>query len=295
MDWRLAMTRRPFRANHRVDYTLKWSFGAEFHGSRSARNDIIAARMAERLGVQTSNSLLNSTGQTFSWWAAVLTVSVGFVPFLVLSVLSDTFWPHSRVAVPLTLSPSILIGDSLLIPIFNGLAFPIIKRLIGQPTSVRGHVIILAATGFLLSTATNLFLHVMWTRDEYTGFIDPTRGKLSFGGEWHFAFATMELFLVLAFVAVCYWYGNVAVVGQVLRAWRIFVIYSTMSIWDAVVMFTVVGRPVRELGVADYIALSPPILAIVVYRLLGSSRRVKQSTPKRADSVRSSQPESEEQ
>jgi hypothetical protein len=217
--------------------------------------------------------LRNATGQLFSWPVAAVTLALGFLPFLVLSVLSDTFWPRSRVAVPLMLSPSILIGDSLLIPLFNGLAFPIIGGFVGRAARLRSHVIIPAAGGLLLSVGLNVFLHVLWSRDEYTGFIDPTRGTLSLGGQWHCAFASLELLFVLVFLTTCFWYRNRIAVGPVLRAWRVIVLYSTMSIFDVVIMFTVVGRSLAQMGIADYIAVSPLILASIVYMFLRSSGR----------------------
>jgi hypothetical protein len=196
-----------------------------------------------------------------------VTLVSGFIPFLVLSLLTGSFWSRSGVAVPLTLSPSILIGDSVLLPLFNGFAFPFVWDLVRRSILVRNRVIVSALVGLVLSAALNVYLHVLWSRDAYTGFIDPTRGTLSFGGWWHCAFGSLELVLVLVFLTTCFSSRERIVGRQILRPWWALLAYSAMSILDAVIMAAVVGRPVTQLGLADYFAASPFLLTIIGFAL----------------------------
>ena len=202
-----------------------------------------------------------------------MTVALGFVPFLLLSLSTGTFWPRSHVSVPLSLSPSLLIGDSLMIPLFNRYAVPIVWQALKRtplPAPISIWLWTLAFLCFAFSLAINTAMHIGWTKDAYTGFIDPTLGRLSFGGEWHCAFATVEMAFVLFFVSVCLIFRrsvNRINRNHVLQSWRIFICYSTMSIADALVMIFVVGRPTSEMSAPDFMALTPLILAIGVYFL----------------------------
>src|SRR5579864_8527098 len=42
----------------------------------------------------------------------LITLGLGFIPFVVLSMMTNSFWPQSSVAVPLTLVPSVLLGTA---------------------------------------------------------------------------------------------------------------------------------------------------------------------------------------
>jgi len=215
----------------------------------------------------------SGNGTKASWATAGFTVGVGFFPFLILSIRTDTFWPHSAVSVPLTFSPSILIGDSIAIPIFNAYAIPLIIKALRSPVEIafaKRHwtMAVLSAT---LSWLTNIEMHIGWTKDKYTGFIDPTLGKLSLGGWWHCAFASCEMAFVLFLVSTCLMSAHDSLKGEretVLRAWRVFLLYSTLPVVDTLVIVFVVGRPLSEMTTPDYFAVSPLLLASLVYLVL---------------------------
>jgi hypothetical protein len=207
------------------------------------------------------------------WLAAAATIILGFGPFLCLSLMTGTFWPRSHVSVPLSLSPSILVGDSLLIPLFNRYAVPIVWRSLTEgrfSSPVSARLWLLGFSSFAVSLAVNVILHILWTKDAYTGFIDPLPGHLSLGGKWHCAFASLEMAFVLFFVEICLMFRldkTRICRDDVVQSWRIFICYASMSIADALVMILVVGRPASELAAPDLMALSPPILAVAVYFL----------------------------
>jgi hypothetical protein len=226
------------------------------------------------LCTEMSNVSLERVG----WLGAAITLAVGFLPFLVLSLMTDTFWPRSHVSVPLSLSPSILIGDSLLIPLFNWYATPILFKALRSPlpSSTTWRIRVLALLSLLVSTSVNIALHISWTKDAYTGFIDPTLGKLSLGGEWHCLFASVELAFILCFVSVCALLHNDSkriVPREVLNAWKILIAYTTLPIADAVVMVVIVGRRFSDFSLADFTVLSSLLFGGLTYAFL--SRMLK--------------------
>jgi hypothetical protein len=202
--------------------------------------------------------------------AALATLAAGFVPFVAFALWTNTFSVHSKVTVPLVLSPSILIGDSILIPWFNSKAIPIIWNAIrtSMPTQAKIQLAVWGIATILLSFTINIHLHVLWTKDAYTGFIDPELGHLSIGGEWHCVFASTQMAIVLWFLVFCFTFRRDEMRirrAEVLSAWRIFTIYTSMSVADVLVMIFVVGRQPSAMSTPDYFALAPVILAAGVY------------------------------
>src|SRR5664279_11366 len=193
-----------------------------------------------------------------------MTLALGFFPFLIISLATGTFWPRSRVAVPLSLSPSIVIGDGLLLPIFNGMAAAALIPVFGVIALKRLKVRV-AIWGVLLlacSTILNVYLHIRWSQDRYTGFIDPEYGRLSLGGKWHCAFASGELAFIVLLLITCVTFkpdNRQRHRNKVLRLWRVLIGYASMSIADVVFMIIFVHRPISELSLPDYFALSPLI------------------------------------
>lgn len=203
--------------------------------------------------------------------AAIITLAVGFVPFAVLSLLSGTFWPHSKVAVPLFLVPSVLIGDSILLPLFNRRAVPLLINFLRctLPSS-RISPWLFALGALLASTCINAWLHFRWKADDYTGFIDPSPGQLSVAGKWHLVFSILQMTLVLWFLFLAFvaWKESGRTVhAEVARAWSIFMAYSALSIADFAVMHLVIA-PGRPFSITDLVALAPFPLTVIVYALL---------------------------
>lgn len=205
--------------------------------------------------------------------AAIATLILGFVPFVVLSLWTESFWLRSKVEVPLTLSPSILIGDSVLIPLFNRRAIPIIWNALLCLVPVRKKIyLLLSGLGALLSSfAVNVYVHILWARDAYTGFIDPEPGRLSLGGKWHCLFASVQMAIVLWFLVICFVSRSdrqEITRAEILRAWRVFSVYTTMYVADLAVMVLIVGRPLHEMSTADWLVLLPVLASLATHRIL---------------------------
>src|SRR5260370_17212830 len=75
--------------------------------------------------VMSSRRRLFKYGPIIVWAATFL---LGSLPFVTLSLATNSFWPDSAVDFPLSLIPSVLIGDSVFLPLFNAVVFRIVSR-----------------------------------------------------------------------------------------------------------------------------------------------------------------------
>jgi len=210
----------------------------------------------------------------------VLTLLCGFIPFVVFSLLTDSFWPHSRVSVPLTIVPSVLIGDSLLIPLFNRSLYQLMStgfREVSRITRVR---LILFGIGCILITApVIIYEHILWTQDQYTGFIDLLPGQLSPAGIWHTCFAVLETGIAVWFLGVSLWWAKDRrrlPRPLLLRTWRLFLMYASLCIFDLAINRVFIA-PGGAFPFANVIALLPIALALAVYILV--ARLSREQTP----------------
>jgi hypothetical protein len=183
----------------------------------------------------------------------LVTLFVGSIPFFLLTWYQGTLVLNGTVNGPLLAVPSVWVGDTFFLPIFNVYALRLLR--IHSQKSAYGAGL---ARWWLLPGIVSAVLacssHYMWTQDQFTGFIDPTFGKLSLVGWWHLAFTISEMTLVFAFVKA--WLSRniltdeyASYVGRV--AWRILLPYSLLSVVDFMILHEYL-LPRR--GVPDYTA-----------------------------------------
>lgn len=201
------------------------------------------------------------------WMVVFATLCLGFAPFVVLSLLTNSFWPHSSVDVPLTFVPSVLIGDSILLPTFNARTYLIFMRTRRQlPRVLKRRVLYATFSSLLVSAPLIVYEHLQWCTDQYTGFIDLQLGRLSAAGLWHTCFAILEttvaifcLALILA-LTTCDLNVNLAAIPAALRA---FVAYASLAIADFVIMHYRVVRASHRLLLSDFIAFAPLLISLL--------------------------------
>jgi hypothetical protein len=204
---------------------------------------------------------------------ALVTLGLGFIPFIVLSLMTNSFWPQSSVAVPLTLVPSVLIGDSIVLPIFNGLLYRLLRKAFRTPVT-RATKWVLVLYGVLCiaaSAGVMIRLHLLWVSDKYTGFIDLMPGQLSTAGIWHVAFSTIQMAIALWFVGVSFWWIREAdrlPRIDVLRVWAVFLVYASLSIADFVFNRMFILSTPATMNLADFLALAPSLLALLAFESL---------------------------
>lgn len=214
--------------------------------------------------------------------AGVLTLAIGFAPIVILSLRTHSFWPRSSVRVPLSLVPSVLIGDSILLPFFNARAFTLLDRFLrrtGTQTS-RGVFVPLALCSLALSAAINVPLHRAWMKDGNTGFIALVPGAMSTAGSLHLLFATLQMGFAIWFLTFCFWQQsqlNEHEIQYTLDTWKVFLLYSSLAIADFGFWHLVISPGIR-FSVTDCVALLPLPVSALAYHLLGrvfhSTRRV---------------------
>jgi hypothetical protein len=208
----------------------------------------------------------------------VLTV----IEMIIWSAQHGVLWWDSRVVFPLISVPSIYIGDLIVLPIFNFRAATWFKQHVGQ---CRGRVFARHFAACLFSALLlNIYLHYQWTHDPYSGFIDITYGWLSAAGWCHFVFSTCEMtfiffFLIFWLTALFKGSSNATADGQ--SVWRFLVLFSSISIADAVVKYRKVfpSWHITPSGnLADLLPLTSFILSgvvlVVVASVLGRRTRI---------------------
>ncbi len=200
----------------------------------------------------------------------IATLWLGFIPFAVLSLMTHTFLPTSRVSVPLTLVPSVLIGDSILLPLFNRSVWVLVAPNFRSLTKhTRTALLIGGLLSLTISAPIVIYEHILWTRDQYTGFIKLSLGHLSLAGIWHAAFASIEMALLSWFLGISLiWSRDRQRLPrrQLLQTWGIFLVYASLCVPDYIIKR--IHLSPQGLPLSDLLALSPIALASGVYLLL---------------------------
>jgi hypothetical protein len=144
--------------------------------------------------------------------AGIVTFVFGFVAYSIPSIFDGTFFPTSSVAFPVTKIFTILIGDSIFLPILIGICVRFLCLLRENLDAVKSEAFAHnKLIDWLLSKRTTLFgigaavlgnsfLHYVWIHDNYTGFMDTSFGKLTIAGWIHLVFSFFATSLVIVFV-----------------------------------------------------------------------------------------------
>ena len=168
------------------------------------------------------------------WPIVIMSVAFGPLPLAVCALLTNSFWPSSPHPFPFLKYLSVVIGDSLLLPVFNAYAFRLFrlyaKRLSGRTLRLGFY----AMGTTLVAVGGQYWLHSAWAADQYTSFMDLTRGEISLAGWWHLVYAGLETAVILTFLFV--WVTSLAVDSESHRTarvgWGWFVAYCALGIGD---------------------------------------------------------------
>jgi hypothetical protein len=134
-----------------------------------------------------------------NWGIAVLTIVLGVVPLGMMSYWTGAFWPSSTHEFPFMSNLSVVIGDGVLLPGFNQcLLLGISGCRLRKRLTMRGWLILVGIA--VMSTWAQYEIHQLWTRDQFTGFMDLELGRLSLAGWWHLVFSAVQTTLVVSFL-----------------------------------------------------------------------------------------------
>lgn len=134
----------------------------------------------------------------------VITLVTGIFTFSIIALETNSFWFKSGCDVSILKSPSIYLGDSIFVPLFNYFLFVLYENTKSKISYMKyrssfWNYLIIA---FLVSLCINYVQHIAWTKDQINGFIDLEYSKLSLGGWYHFVFASIEMTVMLLFLWV---------------------------------------------------------------------------------------------
>ena len=169
-----------------------------------------------------------------------LTLLIGYLPMIVISILSNTFFLASRVKFPFLSIPSVAIGDLLLLPLINWKYFSLFKSKIGFDylKNNRKNVCVIFIVSLIFSIVVNIYSHVTWVSDQYQGFMDMVYGSLSLAGWIHFVFSTIEMaiiFSLFGFAVLFFSQKHKVGLRVVTSIWYIFIVFSSLSIGDFII------------------------------------------------------------
>lgn len=193
---------------------------------------------------------------------STITLCIGFVPMLVISLRTNSFWLSSPYDFPLVTIPSVLIGDSLLLPFLNYKIFCALRRLMREKNNW-----LILFFSFLVSIAINSYTHFLWTQDMYTGFMDMTIGTLSFAGWWHWGYSIIQMTIIAYFVVI--WMKEMPIIGrkyhkEFMRAWFIFVAFSSLSLLGFILKYLfILDESFIEALRMELVSFFPIILSIL--------------------------------
>ncbi len=204
----------------------------------------------------------------------VITISLGFLPFLIFSILTQSFWINSKYDFPLVLIPNILIGDSILLPIFNKDFFGIINnlRIMEIIKREKKRVLFFLIVFSILSIIINSYTHWIWVNDKYTGFMDFGNNNLTIAGWWHLFFSIFEMTIIFLFVYL--WYVIKKKENPLLylfkNTWKTILCFNSLAFIDLLLKVYVISPGIDPILIieSNLLTLIPFLISSSIYLFL---------------------------
>lgn len=206
----------------------------------------------------------------FLFLVPFITLMVGFIPFLLFSIYYSVFISKSIVDIPLIFNTSVMIGDSILLPLIN---YKIIKYMlkIGDVTKQYKKLFISSMIIFiLLSSVMNYIIHFSWSNDTITDFIAFAPGRFSIIGIWHLFFSIIQTTVFLIFILL--WYLSVKskkfyLLKELKKIWLLIFFFTLLSMVDMLVKYIFVfsEKSFYEVLLLDKFAFVTPLIAIGLF------------------------------
>lgn len=201
----------------------------------------------------------------------IVTIIVGFLSFLILSIIYNVFWINSKYDVPLIFNVSVMIGDSIILPTLNYKIFNLILNQIGLD-SINKHkrkFIFWGVMTFIVSFVLNTFAHLVWVNDQLTDFVGFRQGIFSIIGYWHLVYSILQMYILFMFPF--FWFvaikeKNFLAINYSHNIWKYVLIFSTLAIFDMLNKYFFVYHDKSFLYAiqVDKFAFSTVILSIIL-------------------------------
>jgi hypothetical protein len=209
----------------------------------------------------------------------IVTLIIGFIPFCILSITNDVFWIDTKYDVPLIYNISVMIGDSILLPIIN---FHIAKLFfidLGNEIIAKYKKIlsITFTIAFVFSFISNLFAHWTWKNDFYTDFISLNQQTFLISGYWHLVFSILEMTILFCFPV--FWYITIkeAIIPGYSRSriiWLLILIFTLLAIGDLLMKYFFVYKVAFLTAMKmDYFAFITPAITVLILVFMNVVRK----------------------
>lgn len=176
-------------------------------------------------------SMLSSSTMLF------ITIFIGYLPVLLMSMSLDAFWFDSKYSFPFMKIPSVFIGDLFVIPVINYFIVSFAREYQEYLNEKKKLVVVVMLLFFVVFLIINGLLNSYWVSDSYLGFMDVDYGVLSIAGWWHFWFSVLEEMLISSFLVLFAYMAYNGVGDTIKRLYfviRLLFIFSLFSIGDLI-------------------------------------------------------------
>lgn len=214
----------------------------------------------------------------------IITILSGFFPFCLLSINYGVFWINTIYDVPLIYNCSVMIGDSILLPLINYQIAKLlfwditIQRLAIMKRTIATWIII----SLLLSTIINLFAHLTWKNDLYSDFISLDGSTFLIIGWWHLIFSILEM--TILFLFPLFWFISIKQksINGIKRSFKIWILlffFSTLAIFDMLMKFFFVYKITLLTTIkTDYFAfMTPSISVLLLITMVSLKSRIRKN------------------
>jgi len=242
-------------------------------GSASNAEKLLPLHVAEYQALTNRNTYLIAI--QYSFWPVI---------FLLTTLVAQLWTSGSDKIAQSALS--VWFGDLVMLPIFNWLVVRFVARYKRDHTETATTAALSAAflPAAVVAVVVNSYTHFIWTQDQYFGFIDPTPGKLSFAGWWHYGFSIVETVIVLMFIQI--WLradsSHKASGRRGYQAWYVFLAYCLLSVADFTVLHWIILPRRTEHDYSGWTGW-PGLLVIVFWAAVSVRKKASAHRSVRAD------------
>ncbi len=201
----------------------------------------------------------------------IVTIVVGFLSFFLLSIYYKVFWITSEYDSPLIYNVSVMVGDSILLPLLNYKIFHLFINCLGLDLMKKhGQTLtIWILITFIISSILNLSTHLVWVNDELLDFIGFRKGEFSIIGYWHLVYSILQMIVLMIFPF--FWFlaikeKNKAAMKYSYHIWQLLLLFSTLAIFDMLNKYFFVhqGKTLLEAIQIDRFCFSTVIMSFIL-------------------------------
>lgn len=208
----------------------------------------------------------------------LVTLAIGFIPVFISSWLEGTLFPSNRIPMALLTIPSVFLGDSILLPIFNYYFILLLSETYKTVFRDNGKAFAFSLTvSLIISLLLNIYTHTAWVNDARVGYIETGSGSLSVAGWFHFVFSTLQMAVVIIYLVVAYRAIKFRLWNSfqtILTGWRIFTAFTFLAFADFLFQVYIFYSGDFLLAVKENLYIfRTPALSIFILVLLGYSKR----------------------